>query len=122
MPTVDAIEAMIDRFDGDPGFAEEVGLCVEYQIPLSRWLGWDEADKTAALAYRRWKATRCPKCGSRHSDWIDDEGHLIQEPSLHGKAERCEGCAEISATWDKIPSEDRDGVTVRLSRKREGDE
>jgi hypothetical protein len=41
-----------------------MAYCGPRGIPLSTFLGWDQADQDAALAWQQYEASRCPKCGT----------------------------------------------------------
>lgn len=118
----DAIEAQLDRLEEDPFFAEEMALCEELRIPHSEFFEWAEADQVKAIAFRRRRLLRCPRCGSSDHDFVDPEtGRLFEIPLVQTKVDRCFGCMEVEKTRDGIDADDRAGLTVRLVKRR-GDE
>ncbi len=63
-----------------------MALCHEYKIAHGKFLNWDQDDRDKALAYQRWRAEVCPQCGTRESDWVDDEWAYVTH-TWH-----CKGC------------------------------
>lgn len=76
-------------------------------IPHSAFLAWDEADRDAALAYRREMAARCDGCGTRPDEWEADPNAYI------GDFYTCPGCLRLEEERDNI-GENKRGVHTRL--------
>ncbi|HEX5568023.1 MAG TPA: hypothetical protein VFY14_14035 [Streptomyces sp.] len=87
------------RLTRDERFRRELELCEEYRIPHSQFLGlgdgtWTERDRAKALAYREYKRTVCPQCGTRYDDW--DHGEDDQEDRYVAVLQKCVGCEVIA--------------------------
>lgn len=63
---------------------------------------WTEEDQDLVLEHRRIERERCPKCGTKPSDWIDEDGRVKDEPPYQVSAERCLGCEMLDAEQDLI--------------------
>lgn len=53
----------------------------------------------------------CPQCGTRESDWLDDDG-AYQEAYV-AVSHKCFGCEEITAKQAEIP-EGRSGAGMKV--------
>lgn len=53
----------------------------------------------------------CPQCGTRESEWIDDDGEYSD--SYIAVTHKCFGCEEISAKQAEIP-EGRAGAGMKV--------
>lgn len=79
---------------------------------------WLDDDRATALAYRKWlredEATRCPRCRTRESDWIDPEsGRPLRDPLWEAVIRECAGCAEaVDVEGDMTDEQRRDGAHV----------
>ena len=114
----------MERIEGDAELAERLAYCVPLGIPLSIFTGrelpgpgepqWDDDDRAAALAWRRWEAQRCPSCGTRRQDWWDDAGRPRMDPPLEAITDRCGGCHALELARDSIAEGEGKGVHVRF--------
>jgi hypothetical protein len=85
-----------------------MALCVQYQMPHSKLLRWDQSDRDKAIAYQRWMSEQCPRCGTREADWKDDRYAYV----VH--THHCPGC-ELLETEGRQEEEEREpGVSVVL--------
>ena len=87
------------RLIRDERFRRELELCEEYRIPHSQFLGigdgtWTERDRAKALAWREYKRSVCPQCGTRYDDW--DHGSEGEEDRYVAVLQKCVGCEVIS--------------------------
>jgi hypothetical protein len=94
------------RLTTDDRLRNELALCREYRIPHSQFRGvgdgtWTERDRAKALAYEEWMRSACPQCGTRESDWVDDEGEYTD--AYVAVSHKCFGCEEIAAKQGEIP-------------------
>ncbi|WP_330328174.1 hypothetical protein [Streptomyces pseudovenezuelae] len=94
------------RLTTDDRLRNELALCRQYRIPHSQFRGvgdgtWTERDRAKALAYEEWTRSACPQCGTRESDWVDDEGEYTD--AYVALTHKCFGCEEIAAKQSEIP-------------------
>jgi len=95
------------RLITDGRLRNELALCRQYRIPHSQFLGvgdgtWTERDRAKALAYETFLRSVCPQCGTRESEWLDDENGDYQEAYV-AISHKCFGCEEIAAKQAEIP-------------------
>lgn len=81
-------------------------LCHQWGIPHSQFLGagdgtWTARDRAKALAYREYLRAVCPQCGTRESEWVDDQGEYID--AYIASTHNCFGCEEIAMKQKEIP-------------------
>jgi hypothetical protein len=76
-------------------------------LPHSQFLSWDTTDQDKALAYRREMAKCCNRCGTRQSEWDEDEHAYL------GNIRRCEGCGRLEDEEENL-KDDRRGAHVEL--------
>lgn len=62
---------------------------------------WTERDRAKALAYEQHLRSACPQCGTRESEWTDDEGDY--QEAYVATTHKCFGCEEIAARQSEIP-------------------
>lgn len=83
-----------------------MAYCGPRGIPRSIFLGrpwpapgepmWTEDDTDVVIAWQRDQAERCPRCGTKPSDWpVDEEGRLLPDPPLDAVVHECIGCGLI---------------------------
>ncbi|WP_435606725.1 hypothetical protein [Streptomyces ardesiacus] len=94
------------RLTTDDRLRNELALCKEYRIPHSQFLGvgdgtWTPRDRLKALAYEDWLRGVCPHCGTRESEWVDDQGHY--QEAYVAVTHKCFGCEEITQRQSEIP-------------------
>jgi hypothetical protein len=104
------------RLISDARLRDELALCRQYRIPHSQFLGvgdgtWTPRDRIKAQAYEEWLRGACPQCGTRESDWVDDEGDY--QEGYVAITHKCFGCEEISAKQSEIP-EGRAGAGMKV--------
>jgi hypothetical protein len=90
-----------------------MAVCVEYKIPHSEFLGWDSDDRAKAIWWHVRERERCPSCGTRHEDWVDDPHAYV------GELVRCRGCEVRQQTESSVTESDGRGIHVVLKRRRE---
>lgn len=92
---------------------------------------WTDTDVALALAYERWLTLDagevCGGCGTRRSDWLADDGALLErygmEPAWTVGVVECEGCRQVAAMQVQEQTLDesvRHGRHVVLRRNAEG--
>lgn len=59
-------------------------------------MSWSEDDQDKALAYMRAKLEICPECGTRESEWAEEQYAYVAHPT------RCRGCETIEIERDAI--------------------
>ncbi len=64
---------------------------------------WGDDDRAKAVAYERWLAEACPRCGTRDHDWHDDDGGLRREPAWEPVIRGCYGCERTAALDKAMP-------------------
>lgn len=94
------------RLSTDARFRAELELCEKYRIPHSQFRGigdgtWTARDRHKALAYRDYQRATCGQCGTRESDWVDDDGDFVE--AYVASTHKCFGCAEIARKQSEIP-------------------
>lgn len=62
---------------------------------------WTERDRAKARAYEQHLRAACPQCGTRESEWTDDEGDY--QEAYVATTHKCFGCEEIAARQSEIP-------------------
>lgn len=62
---------------------------------------WTSRDRDKALAYAAFQRGACPQCGTRESEWVDDQGDYTD--AYVAVAHKCFGCEEITAKQREIP-------------------
>ncbi|KPI31343.1 hypothetical protein OV320_2559 [Actinobacteria bacterium OV320] len=74
---------------------------------------WTAQDRAKALAYAAYQRGVCPQCGTRDSEWEDDDGAYVD--AYVSVSHKCLGCEEIAMKQREIP-EGRagDGMKVLL--------
>lgn len=101
-----------------------MGYCVDKGIPYSVFCGrtqemgtpyWTDDDRQKVMAFLEFKAELCPRCGTRESDWVDDEKRFLDEPKYEAITHKCFGCSEINRISSTIP-EGQTGVYAFLAR------
>lgn len=107
------------RLITDDRLRAELELCESYRIPHSQFLGvgtgrWTQRDREKALAYRAYRSTICPQCGTRHDDW--DHGHDDEHDRYAVSVQRCVGCQVIADKQDELRKTDTDmnGLKIAL--------
>jgi hypothetical protein len=71
-----AFEGPPKRLIGDRLFAARMAYCGPRGIPLSQFLGWEQSDQDAALAWQTHEALRCPGCGTHPDDKTSKHFHI----------------------------------------------
>ena len=97
------------RLIRDERLRQELELCEEYRIPHSQFRGigdgtWTERDRAKALAWREYKRTVCPQCGTRYDDW--DHGGEDEEDRYVAVLQRCVGCQVIADKQAELGDQD----------------
>lgn len=81
-----------------------------YRIPYSHWRGgppvWTDEDRAKAIAWRRYEQATCPKCKTRREDWVDEEGHLLDDPTWTVTFDQCHGCQQFHEGEKFLDSKD----------------
>lgn len=79
---------------------------------------WTPDDAEKALAWvehlRAEAAAVCGRCGTRRSDWVDEQGRRWVEPAWLVETETCPGCEAVDAAVSMVPDGRRDLTVVRL--------
>lgn len=83
-----------------------MALCRQYGIPYSQFRAggdgrWTAGDQAKALAYEEYLRGACPQCGTRESEWVDDNGDFVD--AYIAVTHTCFGCDEISMKQKEIP-------------------
>lgn len=106
------------RLIDDARFRTELGLCHQWGIPHSQFRGlgdgtWTAGDRAKAIAYAEFIRAVCPQCGTRESEWTDEQGDYVD--AYVAVSHKCLGCEEIAMKQAEIP-EGRagDGMKVLL--------
>ncbi len=74
---------------------------------------WTALDREKALAYAALERSQCPQCGTRESEWVDDQGKYTD--AYIAVSHKCFGCEEIAARQRQIPEgQAGDGMKVLL--------
>jgi len=84
---------------------------------------WTQQDRDKAIWHARYKAERCPSCGTHPDDWDPDKGG--DRHAYVAVQTRCAGCAALEQEQDAIasaPGERLRGVHVVLKRRDVGSE
>lgn len=77
--------------------------CGPRGIPYTQFIGWDQIDQDAALAWLVRDRGKCDGCGTVSSDWLnafDEDGEPvanIMAPVFHAVDVHCAGCAARAA-------------------------
>lgn len=96
--------------------------CFDKGIPHSVFLGreispgdsyWLESDQDKVLAYAAYKSEICPRCGTRESDWVGEDGKLLANPPFYFDTIQCHGCVDKEQAMSEVPSS-RVGVSPVL--------
>lgn len=82
-------------------------FCNGVGLAHSAFLGWDERDRGAALAFEMEKSLRCQMCGTAQWEW--DRDRFAYEAVL----EQCPGCYVRESSAEGM--DHKAGVTVALS-------
>lgn len=53
---------------------------------------WLDLDRAEILAFQRLDRATCRQCGTRHDEWVDEHGKLLDEPPYVALEHRCHGC------------------------------
>lgn len=105
------------RLTADARFRTELALCRQYRIPHSQFLGvgtgtWSEHDRAKALAYEEYLRSICPQCGTRESEWVDEQGNYVD--AYIAITHKCHGCEEVALKQKEIPEQAAPGMKVLL--------
>ena len=73
-----------------------MAYCGPRGIPLGVFLGWDDSDQDAALAWQAQENSRCPECHTHAEDWRPGS-----EPT-HWAPQVCPGCQARARTVDGL--------------------
>ena len=102
------------RISAEDKFRLELDYCVPKGIPHSVFLDWEEYDQDKALAWMIEDRTRCQRCGTKPTEWLDKEGYEVEPPPYHATDRRCYGCATLDDHRSRIPSELRSSIDAYL--------
>lgn len=114
-------EISAERIWGDPTLRADLRFCMEHGIPYSIYLGripdeespyWSWWDRAWVRAWSEAMADVCPRCGSRHSQWDQDDTAYI------GQQRRCMGCWTLEQEQKNIPDKARGYISPYLVLKR----
>ncbi len=88
--------------------------CGPLGIAYSVWLGvgdgWDGYSRAAAMAWQAREDDRCGGCGQQRSDWLDEDGMVLQEPPFTMVEISCPSCAEKERYEREAQEEQREGI------------
>lgn len=94
-----------------------LGRVVEPGEPL-----WLDSDRAEALAYMNHldveRAERCPDCGTKPEDWVDERGRDLAEPALIvdiSAVTSCPGCKAVEAARNQHTENGHDVSKARIS-------
>lgn len=96
--------------------------CAPLGIPHSELLNWDRSDVDKAISYNAWKNKFCGKCGTDPSDWLDEDGYMMEPPPYVSDTLTCYGCATLEEERARIPSNMTSKVTPFLRRTKPEDD
>lgn len=86
-------------------------VCRQYQVPYSKFKEWLPEDQAKALVYEQYLKARCPKCGTRREDFLeeDEEGNAkpLEEPLWYAVHKQCPGCEEFEQVDKALKEEQR---------------
>lgn len=94
-----------------------MAFCDRHGIPHSDLLRWAPEDRAKQLAYSVWqneeRADRCPSCGERHADWLDENGDVLRDaPKKVVASPAACGCELIDEAREQ--TKDRRDLRFRL--------
>lgn len=82
----------------------DLALCEQFQISHSHFLGgpdeWTELDRAKAKAFRAYKNSRCPDCGTAPEEWVPKQGG--HREAYIADVTFCPGCARIGEMRDSL--------------------
>lgn len=82
-----------------------MALCHQWGIPYSQFRGgdgtWSSLDRDKALAYAEYLRGACPQCGTRESEWVDEQGEYVD--AYIATTHTCFGCEEVATKQKEIP-------------------
>jgi len=70
---------------------------------------WLETDYSKLISYIDAMAELCDQCGTRETDWVDEDGFPLNPPVLETDTYRCPGCEQLEIRQKEIPS-DANGI------------
>ena len=89
--------------------------CGPRAIPYSVWLGvgdgWDGYSRAAAMAWQAREDDRCSGCGQQRSEWLDENGIVLEEPPFTMVEIACPSCAEKERYERESREEEKQGIT-----------
>lgn len=89
--------------------------CGPRGIPYEQWLGvatgWTGYSRAAALVWQAREDDRCGGCGQQRSDWLDDDGIVLEEPPFELVEYACPSCGERQRYEREAREEEKAGVT-----------
>lgn len=59
------------------------------------------------MAFYLWDSEHCRSCGSKQSQWTDQDGRWLFPPELEAEIVSCPGCVAIDAASQAIGKKDR---------------
>lgn len=80
--------------------------CGPIGLPHSHFLSWDEEDQDKAIAWKLYKASLCPHCGSDPNDWIGEDMRTLEPPPYKVETVRCYGCVSLKDAHDLQPKDE----------------
>lgn len=94
------------RLIDDAVFRAELEFCDDHGLPHSFFRGhgdgsWSDLDRRKALAYRAYKRTVCPGCGTRAAEWDEHAGG--DEDAYRASTHRCVGCQILADKQAEVP-------------------
>lgn len=63
------------------------------------------------MAYEEYLREACPQCGTRETDWTDEDGEYVE--AYIAQTHKCFGCEEIAHKQAEIP-EGRAGAGMKV--------
>lgn len=94
----------------------ELRYCYDKGIPHSQFLSWPEEDQDKVVAFILWDGAKCGSCGTNPSDWLDENGHMADDPPFVVGSRMCYGCATLEDAREGVPKGDRSIIQLYLKR------
>lgn len=82
---------------------------------------WTQEDRDKFYAFLAYKSEICQNCGTRESDFVDENKRLLEFPLYEPVTHKCYGCASKRQLEDTIPSGEK-GVYVLMAPSEFGKE
>lgn len=92
-----------------------MAVCVEYRIPHTQFLEWDQVDRDKAIWWQIRQSEVCTNCGTREADW--DPGRGGNRNAFKPEIRRCRGCEVKGQLEDTDEAKQGRGLYIVMRRR-----